>query len=132
MVDSTDNSNQMVVKQEHDVEQREVDVVEREVDVVERDVEVAAPPEEVWEALATDEGRERWLEPDPSREIRIEAVEQPHRLVWWWWSDDAPPRRVEILIVAAPAGSRVIVSESAPSFPLELMASGLSRALAPA
>ena len=77
----------------------------------------------MWEALATDEGRDRWLEPDPARKIRIEAVEEPHRLVWWWWSDDAPPRRVEFLIVAAPAGSRVVVVESAPSFPLELLAS---------
>lgn len=115
MVDNTNNSNRLVVK--------------REVDVVQREVDVAAEPEDVWEALATDEGRDRWLEPDPNREIRIEAVEQPHRLVWWWWSDDAPPRRVEILVVASPVGSRVIVSESAPSFPLELMASGLSRAL---
>jgi len=109
MVDSTDNSNQLVVK---------------------REVDVAADPETVWEALATDEGRDRWLEPDPGREIRIEAVEEPHRLVWWWWSDDAPPRRVEILVVAASAGSRVIVVESAPSFPLELMARSFSRMLA--
>lgn len=114
MVDNTDNSNQLVVKPE----------------VVEREIDVAADPEQVWEALATDEGREYWLEPDPAREIRIEVVDEPHRLVWWWWTDGAPPRRVEILVVAAPAGSRVIVSESAPSFPLELMASGLSRALA--
>ena len=109
MVDSTDNSNQTVVK---------------------REVDVAADPEQVWEALATDEGRDRWLEPDPGREIRIEAVEEPHRLVWWWWNDDNPPRRVEILVVAAPLGSRVIIAESAPSFPLEMLASGLSRTLA--
>jgi len=109
MVDRTDNSNQSVVK---------------------REVDVAADPEQVWEALATDEGREQWLEPDPGREIRIEAVEEPHRLVWWWWNDDAPPRRVEILVVAAPLGSRVIVAESAPAFPLEMLARGLSRTLA--
>ena len=108
MVDRTDNSNQSVVK---------------------REVDVAADPEQVWEALATEEGRDRWLEPDPAREIRIEAVEKPHRLVWWWWSDDAPPRRVEILVVAAPPGSRVIVAESAPAFPLEMLAGGLSRTL---
>jgi uncharacterized protein YndB with AHSA1/START domain len=109
MVDSTDNSNHLVVK---------------------REVDVAADPEQVWEALATDEGRDRWLEPDPAREIRIESVEEPNRLVWWWWSDDAAPRRVEILVVAAPLGSRVIVSESAPSFPLELLARGLAPMLA--
>ncbi len=111
MVDSTDNSNHLVVK---------------------REVDVAADPEQVWEALATDEGRDHWLEPDAAREIRIEAVEEPHRLVWWWWSEDAPPRRVEILVVAAPAGSRVIVVESAPSFPLELLAAGMAPILAPA
>jgi len=111
MVDSIDNSNPSVVK---------------------REVEVAADPEQVWEALATDEGRDRWLEHDPAREIRIEAVEEPHRLVWWWWTDDdAPPRRVEILVVAAPVGSRVVVVESAPSFPLELLASGMSLTLTP-
>ena len=32
-----------------------------------REIEVEASPEEVWEALSTEEGRERWLE-EPDRE----------------------------------------------------------------
>jgi uncharacterized protein YndB with AHSA1/START domain len=84
---------------------------------VSREVDVDASPEEVWEALATDEGRERWLA-EPERQIRIEVVDEPHRLVWWWESADEPPTRVEFRVVAVPPGSRVIVTESIPSFPL--------------
>jgi uncharacterized protein YndB with AHSA1/START domain len=83
-----------------------------------REIEIEATPEEVWEALATEEGREAWLEDEPERELLIETAEEPHRLVWWWWTEDAPATRVEVLVVAAPAGARVVVVESAPSFPL--------------
>ena len=54
----------------------------------------------------------------PTREILVETAEEPHRLVWWWWTEDAPATRVEVLVVAAPAGARVVVVESEPSFPL--------------
>ena len=40
--------------------------------------------------------------------------EPPHRLVWWWWGGDEPATRVEFLVVAAPAGARVVVIESSP------------------
>ena len=50
-----------------------------------REIEIEATPEEVWEALATEEGRERWLEDEPEREIHVETADAPHRLVWWWW-----------------------------------------------
>ena len=43
---------------------------------ISREIEIDAPPEEVWEALATDEGRERWLAED-EREVLVEAVEEP-------------------------------------------------------
>ena len=69
-----------------------------------REIEVEATPEEVWEALTTEEGRERWLEDDPAREIHVELADEPSRLVWWWWSGDEPATRVEFLVVAAPAG----------------------------
>jgi uncharacterized protein YndB with AHSA1/START domain len=86
---------------------------------VRREIEIEATPEEVWEAVATDEGRERWLEEDEAgREIHVEVVQEPTRLVWWWWHGDEPATRVELLVVAAPAGARVVVTESAPSFPL--------------
>jgi uncharacterized protein YndB with AHSA1/START domain len=89
---------------------------------VRREVEIEASPEEVWESLATEEGRERWLEDDPEREVHVEVVEAPSRLVWWWWHGDEPATRVEVLVVAAPIGSRVIVVESEPAFPLVALA----------
>ena len=47
------------------------------------EVDVEASPEEVFEALVTEEGRERWLE-EPDRQIHVESADAPHRLVWWW------------------------------------------------
>jgi uncharacterized protein YndB with AHSA1/START domain len=93
---------------------------------VTREVEIEATPEEIWESLASVEGRERWLEDDPEREIHVEVADQPSRLVWWWWSGDQPATRVEFLVVAAPAGARVLVIESRPSFPLALFASSFA------
>jgi len=95
-----------------------------------REIEVDATPEEVWEALATEEGRDRWLEDDPDREIHVEVANEPSRLVWWWWSGDEPASRVEFLVVAAPAGARVVVTETEPRFPLTMFASALALALA--
>jgi len=87
-----------------------------------REIEIEATPEEVWEALATEEGREAWLKDEPERELIVETAEEPHRLVWWWWTEHAPATRVEVLVVAAPAGARVVVVESEPSFPLPALA----------
>jgi uncharacterized protein YndB with AHSA1/START domain len=95
-----------------------------------REIEVEASPQEVWEALTTEEGRERWLEEDPEREIHVEQADEPSRLVWWWWSGDEPATRVEFLVVAAPAGTRVIVTETMPTFPLTMFASSFALALA--
>jgi len=92
---------------------------------VRREVEIEATPEEVWEALATEEGRERWLD-EPDRQVHVEVVDAPSRLVWWWWEGDEPPTRVELLVVAAPAGARVLVVESVPSFPLAAMAASFA------
>jgi uncharacterized protein YndB with AHSA1/START domain len=96
---------------------------------VTREIEVQASPEEVWEALATEEGRERWLE-EPERDIHVESAEAPNRLAWWWVSPEEPATRVEFLVVAAPAGARVIVTESAPSFPLAMFAASFALVLA--
>ena len=92
---------------------------------VTREVDVDATRDEVWEALATEEGRERWLE-EPEREIRVELVDEPQRLVWWWAAGDQRPTRVEFLLVAMPRGTRVVVTESAPSFPLATLAASFS------
>jgi uncharacterized protein YndB with AHSA1/START domain len=97
---------------------------------VTREIEIEATPDDVWESLATDEGRERWLEDDPEREVHVEVSDEPSRLVWWWWHGDEPATRVEFLVVAAPAGTRVVVTETVPSFPLTALA--CSFALVPA
>jgi uncharacterized protein YndB with AHSA1/START domain len=93
------------------------------------EVEIEASPEEVWEALATEEGRETWLQ-EPDREVHVEVVQAPSRLVWWWGSEDEPATRVEFQIVAVPAGARVVVTESEPAFPISLLAMRFAPVLA--
>ncbi len=90
-----------------------------------REIEIEATPEEVWEALATEEGRERWLD-EPDRTIHVEQAEPPHRLVWWWWEGEQDATRVEILVLPAPVGARVLVTESVPSFPLATLAAAFA------
>ena len=97
---------------------------------VRRAVEIEAPPEDVWEALTTEGGRERWLEDDPEREIHVEVADEPSRLVWWWWQGDEPATRVEFLVVAAPAGTRIVVTETVPRFPLTAFAQSFALVLA--
>jgi uncharacterized protein YndB with AHSA1/START domain len=99
-------------------------------DRVRREVVIAAAPEEIWECLATEEGRDRWLEDEPEREIEIEFASEPRRLVWWWSRGGDEATRVEFQIAPVPGGTRVIVTEFAPSFPIALLAS--SFALVPA
>jgi uncharacterized protein YndB with AHSA1/START domain len=95
-----------------------------------RDIELEATREEVWEALATEEGRSRWLEEDPTREIHVEVADEPSRLVWWWWRGDGQATRVEFLVVAMPTCTRLVVIESLPSFPLAMFASSFALAAA--
>jgi hypothetical protein len=90
-----------------------------------REIEIEATPEEVWQSIATEEGRERWLD-EPDREIHVESEDPPRRLVWWWWREEQPATRVELLVVAAPTGARVIVIESVPTFPLAALATSFS------
>jgi len=87
---------------------------------VRREIEIEASPEEVWEALVHEERRAQWLD-EPEREVDVEVVQAPHRLVWWWGEDDAMTR-VEVLVVAVARGSRVVVTESVPAFPLPALA----------
>jgi uncharacterized protein YndB with AHSA1/START domain len=95
--------------------------------VVRREIDVEASPDEVFEALITEEGRERWLG-EPDREIHVESTEPPSRLSWWWASDEEPFTRVEFDIVALPAEglTRVTVTESAPRFPIAAMAASFA------
>ncbi len=90
------------------------------------------PPEEVFEALATEEGRERWLA-EPEREIHVEVLDAPHRLVWWWAGAEQPATRVEFLVVAGIGSedpTRVVVTESVPSFPIAMLAASFQAVLA--
>lgn len=96
---------------------------------VEREIRIEAAPEEVWEHIATDEGRERWLDDD--RDVHVEAVEEPTRLVWWWAGEEQWTR-VEVTLVPAVSDTavshtRVIVRESVPTFPLTALASAWAR-----
>lgn len=98
---------------------------------VQREIEIEATPEEVWEALATEEAREEWIGDEAERTVHVERADPPHRIVWWWWREDEPTTRVEVLVVAAPAGARVVVTESAmPAFPLPALQARFALALA--
>ena len=90
-----------------------------------REVEIEATPEQVWEALVTEEGRESWLQ-EPDREVYVEVVEAPNRLVWWWVAEEQPATRVEFLIEPVPAGARVVVTESVSAFPLSTLAASFA------
>lgn len=92
-----------------------------------REVEIDASPEEVWEALATEEGRDEWLEHDPDRKLEVEQSEAPDRLVWWWWKGNEQPRKVELQVIGVPLGTRVIVTETEPSFPLPQLRAAFAR-----
>ena len=96
---------------------------------VTREVDVDASPEEVWQALATEEGRERWLD-EPEREISVELADEPQRLVWRWSAEEHAPTRVEFLIVAMPIGTRIVVTESSPTFPIAALAMSFAWVLA--
>jgi uncharacterized protein YndB with AHSA1/START domain len=96
------------------------------------EIDVDASPEEVFAALATEEGRERWLS-EPEREIHVEVLDAPHHLVWWWAAADEPATRVEFTLVPATAAhpaTRVIVTESVPSFLLAMLAASFRLVLA--
>jgi uncharacterized protein YndB with AHSA1/START domain len=88
---------------------------------VRREIEVDATPAEVFEALVTEDGRERWLD-ESDRQIQIESADPPHHLVWWWSVENRPATRVDFRIVALPDGARICVTESAPIFPLASLA----------
>lgn len=97
---------------------------------VTRAITVGAPLQDVWEAVSTEEGRERWLEADDDRRLVVEQMLPPSRISWWWWheSDDEPARHVDIDVVAVPdGGTRVIVTESQPAIlPMARLAASLA------
>jgi uncharacterized protein YndB with AHSA1/START domain len=100
-------------------------VVKGDVMPARTEIEIDASPEDVWEALLDEERRAQWLD-EPDREVDIEVVQAPSRLVWWWAEGDEPRTRVEFSITAIPAGARVVVTESVPAFPLPALAASLA------
>jgi uncharacterized protein YndB with AHSA1/START domain len=90
---------------------------------VTRSVDIDAEVLDVWQALTTDEGRERWIEPDPDRVLIVDSEQPPERISWWWWSAEQPATHVILRVVAIPTGTRVFVTETAPaSFPVAQLA----------
>jgi hypothetical protein len=86
-------------------------------------------PDEAWDAVTDMEAwlaEEAELELEPGAEGRfllddgserralVEEVEPGRALSWWWWSDDADDlgTRVEVRLVEAVSGTRVVVVES--------------------
>ena len=88
-----------------------------ETDDVTREITIDAPIADVWEAISTEEGRDRWLERDTDRRIVVEKELPPSHISWWWWheSDDEPARYVSVDVVAVPDGTCVRVTETQPA-----------------
>ena len=91
--------------------------MQTEADTVTHEITIDAPIEDVWEAVSTEDGRDRWLESDADRRLVVERVEPPSRISWWWWqeSDTEPARYVDVRIVGVPEGTRVTVTEAEPT-----------------
>ncbi len=88
-----------------------------ETDNVTHEITIDAPIEDVWEAVSTEQGRERWLEPDADRRLVVDREVPPSHISWWWWqeSDDQPARRVDVDVVALPDGTHVTITETQPA-----------------
>jgi DNA-binding transcriptional ArsR family regulator len=75
---SKHDSNQSVVKEAEMAEQTQESPTQERA--ARTEVEIEASPEQVWEALVTEQGRETWLQ-EPDREVHVEVVQAPSRLV---------------------------------------------------
>jgi uncharacterized protein YndB with AHSA1/START domain len=97
---------------------------------VEREIVLDAPPDEVWEALTDPEQLEEWFANDvefdlerggvfrwDDGEVRravVEEVDAQRRLaIRWWDPDGAEENEVTFTLVAIPAGTRLVVTETA-------------------
>jgi uncharacterized protein YndB with AHSA1/START domain len=99
-----------------------------ETETITREITIAAPLEDVWEAVSTEDGRERWLEDDDDRRLVVEESDAPDHISWWWWqeSDDEPARHVDVRILVIPGGTRVTITETLPGLaPIASLAASL-------
>ncbi len=122
----------MMAPQQPDGTQQELDGVERLApETVTRSVDIDAEVQDVWEAITTNEGRERWIEPDPNRVLIVDAEVAPDSISWWWWSAEDPATHVVLRVVAIPTGTRVVVTETgSSSFPIAELSASFHRVLA--
>jgi uncharacterized protein YndB with AHSA1/START domain len=97
---------------------------------VEREVLLDAPPEEVWEALTDPARLEEWFANDVEFDVErggvfrwddgdvryavVEDADPERRLAIRWW-DPAGGEKSEVVftLVAAPPGTRLVVTETA-------------------
>jgi uncharacterized protein YndB with AHSA1/START domain len=97
---------------------------------VEREITLDAPPEEVWEALTEPERLEEWFAKDvvfdlerggtfrwgdgeTRHAIVEEAVPERRLAIRWWDPDGSEESEVTFTLVAVPAGTRLVVTETA-------------------
>ena len=87
---------------------------------VQREITVPADPDAVWAALTDDELRDAWLQDaeETPREISDErADEDAGEVSFRWARPGEPPTEVRFTVRAVPAGTRVVVVETAPVAP---------------
>lgn len=98
---------------------------------VQRDVTLAVDGDEAWEALSTEEGLEEWLASEVELDLReggelilryddghvrrgvIEEIDERRRLVLRWQRAEEEESRVEFTLEPVPAGTRLVVVETA-------------------
>ena len=97
---------------------------------VERETLLPAEPDEVWEALTDADRLSEWLAPevelepyeggeitvrdgDDERTGTVETVIERERLTFTWARPGGEPSRVEWIVEAIPAGTRLVVVETA-------------------
>jgi uncharacterized protein YndB with AHSA1/START domain len=97
---------------------------------VERETVVEAEPDEVWQALTDEDRLSEWIAPeveldpveggelvvrddDGERRGTVERVDDGERFAFTWERPGEGPSHVELTIEAVPAGTRVVVVETA-------------------
>ena len=84
---------------------------------VQREITVPAEVDEVWEALTDEELREAWLQDagEPRRISGERADEEAREVAFRWARPGETETEVRFTVEAVPAGTRVVVVESAPT-----------------
>ena len=85
--------------------------------------------------LALEPGEEGTLRLTDGEERRavVEEVEPGERLAFWWWTGEESATRVELTLVPAVSGTRVVVVESGfTSGPMAIASTALARLRSPA